>query len=301
MRAGLVDSTGQIAEIKLAPTPAAPDAVLRSLIALLDDLIAGSESSVKGIGIGAAGLVDVRSGIVRYAPNLSYREVPIVKVVSEEFGVKVNLDNDATCASYAEFRIGSGRGVENVIMVTLGTGIGGGFVFDGSVYRGSHGFAAEIGHMIIDPLGPKCGCGQSGCWERLASGTALTEMAREIVTAQMGSSILAAADGRVDWVKGESVSRAAADGDPVAKSLIERLGRNVGVGLANLANILDPQRFVIGGGLVQLGEDLLAPARAELKARIEGAGHRPEIEVVPAALGDNAGVIGSALLAFGTH
>lgn len=297
MRAGLVDASGRIVEIKLAPTPASPNAVLGGLIELLDDLIAGSESPIGGIGIGAAGLVDVRAGVVRYAPNLSYREAPIVEVLSEEFGVRVTLDNDATCAGYAEFRDGSGRGADNVIMVTLGTGIGGGFIFDGLIYRGSHGFAAEIGHMVIDPRGPKCGCGQFGCWERLASGTALGEMAREIAASPEGARILAAANGQLANVKGESVSQAAADGDPVARGLIERLGRNLGVGLASLGNILDPHRFVIGGGLVRLGEDLLVPARAELIDKIEGAGHRPEIEVVAAALGDDAGVIGAALMA----
>lgn len=297
MRAGLVDTSGRILEIKLTSTPTSPDEVLGELIELLDDLISGFESPIVGIGIGAAGLVDVKAGVVRYAPNLSYREVPIVEAVSDVFGVRVTLDNDATCAGYAEFRIGSGRGADNVIMVTLGTGIGGGFILDGLIYRGSNGFAAEIGHMVIDPRGPKCGCGQFGCWERLASGTALGEMARDVAASPEGAGILAAAKGQLADVKGESVSQAATEGDPAATRLIERLGRNLGIGLANLANILDPNRFVIGGGLIRLGEDLLAPARAELIDKFEGAGHRPEIEVVAAALGDDAGVIGAALMA----
>lgn len=299
MRAGLVDTVGRIIEIKLAPTPPSPDAVLDGLVALLTEVLACAESPVEGIGIGAAGLVDVKAGVVRYAPNLSYREVPIVDAISREFGITVTLDNDATCAGYAEFRIGSGCGADNMVMVTLGTGIGGGFIFDGQIYRGSHGFAAEVGHMVIDPDGPQCGCGQFGCWERLASGTALGEMAREVAAAPEGARILAAAEGKLECVKGESVTLAAEEGDPVARGLIERLGRNLGAGLANLANILDPERFVIGGGLVRLGEDMLASARAELIGKIEGAAHRPRIEVVAAALGDDAGVIGAALMAAG--
>lgn len=296
MRAGLVDRAGRIIDIKVASTPPSPEAVLGGLVELLAEVLENSESPVEGIGIGAAGLVDVRAGVVRYAPNLSYRDVPIVDVVSRKFGVATTLDNDATCAGYAEFRIGSGQGAEDMIMVTLGTGIGGGFIFGGHLYRGSQGFAAEIGHMVIDPSGPRCGCGQVGCWERLASGTALGEMAREAAALPGGARILAAADGQLERVRGESVMRAADEGDPVAKNLIEELGRNVGVGLANLANILDPERFVVGGGLIRLGEALLAPARAELLEKIEGAGYRPEVEVVAAELGDDAGVIGAALM-----
>lgn len=296
MRAGLVSRSGQILDVKLTSTPRDPEEVLGALFDIVNEAISSADLPVRGIGIGAAGLVDVNAGIVRYAPNLSYREVPITAAIAEKFGLPVTLDNDATCAGYAEFRLGAGRDTNDMVMVTLGTGIGGGFIFGGHVYRGAHGFAAEIGHMVVDPDGPRCGCGQLGCWERLASGTALGEMAREAAGTSPGSAILEAAGGDIAEVRGEHVSAAALSGDRAAIEVVQALGRNVGAGLANLGNIIDPKKFVIGGGLARLGEILLEPARMELAAKLEGTGYRPEIPVVQASLGDDAGMIGGALM-----
>jgi glucokinase len=211
-------------------------------------------------------------------------------------GVRVVVDNDANVAAWGEYRQGAGRGSTHMILVTVGTGIGGGVVLGGELYRGARGMGAEIGHMSIDPQGPFCGCGQRGCWERLASGTALGRMAQEAVMGVTGSLILALAGGDSHRVSGRHVTEAASQGDELAIELIRRMGMDLGRGLVNLANIFDPDLFVIGGGLVSVGEPLLAPAREELGRNLEGASHRPEIPVVPAELGEKAGVVGAGLL-----
>lgn len=296
MRGGIIDPGGEVEFVQLEQTPSTTEEVVETMCSLIEKALGSGGTEISSVGIGAAGLVDVTAGIVRYAPNLVYREVPLTEIVQTRFGLSVVLDNDATCAGYAEFLIGAGRGFQDIVMVTLGTGIGGGFIFGGSLYRGAHGFAAEIGHMVLDPLGPVCGCGQRGCWERLASGTTLGEWARQAAEAPGGEAICrAAAD--ISSIRGEDAVAAANLGDPVANSLIDELGCNLGKGLANLANILDPQVFVIGGGLATLGERLLVPAREELARSIEGNGYRPEVLVVPAMLGDEAGMIGAGLLA----
>lgn len=250
------------------------------------------------VGVGVPGLVD-RDGTLRFAPNIPrVVEVAVRSEVEARLGVPVQVDNDATCAAWAERLFGAGVGRDHVILVTLGTGIGGGIVIEGQLVRGAHGFAGEIGHMVVDAIGGlPCPCGQTGCWERYASGSGLGRLAREAAHARHIPDVVARAGGDPEAVRGEHVTEAAAAGDAAALEVMARFAWWVALGLANLANAFDPECFVLGGGLVEAGSILLDPVRASFVDLVEAASHRPPIDIVPAALGERAGAIGAALLA----
>jgi glucokinase len=210
----------------------------------------------------------------------------------------VRADNDATCAAWAEHQLGAAAGTDTALLVTLGTGIGGGLVVDGLLVRGANGFAGEVGHMVVDDGGIPCPCGRQGCWERYASGSALDREARDLVASGAGRRLVELAGGDPGRVTGVHVTAAAAEGDPDAVALIDRFADWFALGLANLIHVIDPSRCVIGGGLVGAGEVVLGPIRkAVSEARLVAPEHRPPIEVVPAILGPQAGAIGAALLA----
>jgi len=215
----------------------------------------------------------------------------------DSVGPRVVVDNDASVAAIGEVTYGAARGVKHALLVTLGTGIGGGMLLDGRMYRGAHNFGAEFGHFTVDINGPMCACGERGHWEALASGTALGRMAREVVAAGGGPGIVAAAGGDGGAVTGMHVAEAAAKGDGDALSLLASYADNVALGLAGLANILDPERIVIAGGLVELGPLLFGPLDDAFRRHIEGASYRPTIEIVPAELGERAGAVGAGVLA----
>ena len=250
------------------------------------------------VGVGVPGLVD-RDGALRFAPNIPrVVEVQLRAEAEATLRVPVSVDNDATCAAWAEQLFGAGAGRNHVILVTLGTGIGGGVVIDGELVRGAHGFAGEIGHMVVDAVGGlPCPCGQTGCWERYASGSGLGRLAREAAHARRIPDVVARAGGDPEAVRGEHVTAAAAEGDEAALDVMEAFGWWVALGLANLANAFDPECFVLGGGLVEAGSILLEPVRKSFVDLVEAAAHRPPVDIVPAALGERAGAIGAALLA----
>ncbi len=270
---------------------------LEPLVEACAALVADLAPPGAAVGVGAAGLVD-RKGRLTYAPNIpGVRDAPLQQALADATGRAVVVDNDANVAALGEVTYGAAIGARLAIMVTLGTGIGGGIILDGSIFRGAHGFAAEIGHITVDRDGALCACGERGHWEAIASGTALGRMARELVEAGEGAAILAAAHGHLDDVSGEEVGLAAAQGDGEARELLARYADNVALGLVNLANVFDPERFVISGGVVELGPLLFEPLVAAFDAHLEGAGHRPEIPIVPARLGEKAGAVGAAVLA----
>jgi glucokinase len=249
---------------------------------------------VEAVGVGAAGLVD-RDGAVHYAPNIAaFRRTPLRDALAEAIGLPVVVDNDANAAAWGEIVHGAARGALYALMITLGSGIGGGIVARGRVIRGAHGFAAEVGHFQIDPDGPMCACGERGHWEAFASGHALGRMGREWAREGRAPGVLARAGGDPDAVTGVHVGDSAQAGEPDGRALVDEYAEVVAVGLAGLANILDPERIVISGGLVELGDTLLGPVRDAFARRIEGAEYRPRIEIVPAELGEHAGVIGAA-------
>lgn len=264
------------------------------LAAIIDEL--GPADEVASIGIGVPGLVD-RAGVLRAAPNLDgVADFPVRTLVSQRIGRDVAVDSDATCATVAEWTLGAARGCDNVMMITLGTGIGGGLVVDGTLYRGVNGFAGEFGHMVVDPDGPPCPCGRRGCWERYASGSGLAMLARNAAAGGRLRRIVEHVGNDPEAIRGEQVQTAARDGDPEALAVIDEFGRWVALGLVNLTNAFDPEMFVLGGGLAA-GDDLyLAPIRRWFRELIYEPGLRPIPEIAFATTGPLAGAIGAALL-----
>jgi glucokinase len=298
VRCGVVDEGGVIVADRRAPNH--PGASSPQLVASMVELVRGlaaDHPDAGAVGVGAAGLV-TRDGEVRYAPNIAgLRRVPLRDTLSRELGLPVVVDNDANVAAHGELVHGGARGANYALVITLGTGIGGGIIARGRVIRGAHGFAAEIGHFQIDPNGPLCACGERGHWEAFASGSALGRMGRERAAGGGLGAAVALAGGDPTAVTGVHVGDAAQAGDPEALDVLSEYAELVAVGLAGLANILDPDRIVVSGGLVELGETLFAPLRAAFGRRIEGFEHRPAVDIVAAELGDRAGVIGAAALA----
>jgi glucokinase len=271
--------------------------VARAVAQVVDDLDghlgAGGQAPV---GVGAPGMVD-RRGRLCFAPNLPQAQgVDWNELIGDQLpGRAILIENDANFAVLAEHRLGAARGYDDVVMVTLGTGIGGGIVLHGRVQVGSAGFAGEIGHMVVDPAGPACPCGRRGCWERFASGAGLGVLAREAALAGRLGEVVRLAGGDPESVRGEDVSAAAAGGDPAAQQVIREVGGWIGFGLANLAALLDPSCFVLGGGVVQAGDLLIASARARYAELVEGGERRPAAVITSAAFGERAGAVGAAL------
>ncbi len=290
----LLDAGGTVArEARFA----SPHAGVDALVATASEIVRELDADGAPVGVGAAGLVDP-TGHLRYAPNLPLvRDAPLRDALASATGHSVVVDNDANVAALGEATYGAAAGARDALLVTLGTGIGGGLLLDGQLYRGAHHFGAEIGHFTVDRDGPLCACGERGHWEAIASGSALGRMARELVTQHGGAAIVAAAGGDPAAVAGVHVGIAAAHGDSDAQQLLVQYADNVALGLAGLANILDPERIVIGGGLVELGSLLFGPLRDAFARHVEGVQHRPEIPILPALLGERAGAIGAAVLA----
>jgi glucokinase len=261
--------------------------------------IAGARR-VRAIGIAAAGFVDAQGERVRFAPHLPWRDEGVRARLSERWSAPVVLDNDANCAARAELRYGAVGAAENALVVTMGTGIGGALVLDGTVHRGYNGMAGEFGHMQVVPGGRACECGGTGCWEQYTSGNALVRFVREHLgrdPEQQPGPLTRACGGDPAAVTGPMVTDAAGTGDPLALAAFASIGEWLGVGLANLVAAFDPETVVIGGGLSAAGDLLLAPAREAMRGSLVGAAHRTVPPVVRAALGPEAGAIGAADLA----
>ncbi len=252
------------------------------------------------VGVGVPGLVD-GAGIVRFAPNLhGLVDTPLRDALGEALpGWKIWVGNDATAAGWAEHERGAARNVDEVLVITLGTGIGGAIIGGGRLMEGTNRYAGEFGHMVVDPHGPPCPCGKQGCWERFASGSGLGALARQMAVAGDAPGLVDLAGGDADSVRGEHVTAAAADGDPSALEVMSRFGWWVALGLANLANALDPRLIVLGGGLVSAGEVLIEPTRRAFAALVEAPWARAGVDIEAAVLGAQAGAIGAGLLAAG--
>ncbi len=281
-----------LAESRVDTPPGTGDALVAAVADAARALVG---DRLVALGVGVAGLV-TRDGVVRYSPNLpGVEEYPLRARLAATLGGAVVVDNDATVAALAEWRLGAGVGHDDLIMVTLGTGIGGGLVVGGRLQRGAHGFAGEPGHMIVDPGGARCACGGAGCWEAYASGSALARLGTEAAAA--GEAPTLAALVAVGRLRGEDVAAAAVDGDAGALAVLDRFAWWVALGLANLTSVLDCSLVVVGGGLIELGELLLAPLRRHLASLLMGAAPRPPVAVVAASLGAGAGSAGAALAA----
>lgn len=267
----VLDEHGQIVAEQRRPTPRGGDNIVRLLAELARDL-----GPYDTLGVGVPGLV-TRTGVLRAAPNLvGASDLAVRPLLEDLLGHRVSVDNDATCATVAEWHHGAAVGFDDFVLVTLGTGIGGGLVAGGVLQRGTNGFAGEIGHMIVQPDGPACVCGRRGCWERFASGSGLARLA--------------------GGVQGEAVVSAARAGDRDSLAVIDTFARWVAIGLVNLTNLLDPACIVLGGGLAAASDILLEPIQREFVSLLYAPEHRPHPQIAFAALGEHAGAIGAALL-----
>ncbi|AKT52046.1 ROK family glucokinase [Arsenicicoccus sp. oral taxon 190] len=254
---------------------------------------------VEGVGMAVAGFVDKSGAHVVYGTNLGMQDEPMKQRMESLVDLPVILDNDANAAAWGEFRYGAGKDSDDMLLVTVGTGIGGGIILDQRLLRGAYGFAAEIGHMRVVPGGPQCGCGNRGCWEMYASGSALLRAAKELVASGTphASRLRDACGGRPKDLKGQAITELAGKGDLACIELLEDLGRWLGEGCASMTAILDPEMIVVGGGVVEAGDLLLDPARHAYARHLTARGHRPQASFVPARLGNDAGMIGAAAIA----
>jgi glucokinase len=293
--AARMSGDGTVLAREVLPTPA--DDMAATLDTIVKAARAVATPEVRAAGIAAAGMVDVGAGVLRFAPNLAWRDAPLVEYVSDALGLPVIADNDNTAAAWGEFRFGAGRGYTDLLLIGVGTGIGGGIIAGGELFHGAHGFAAEIGHIVMEPGGPLCGCGNRGCWEQVASGQAVTRAGREAVRSGVETAIVGLCGGDPERVTGPLVTRAAKEGDAVAVRILAEVGRRLGEGIAGLVNVLDPQVVVVGGGVAAAGELLLGPARAAFQDAVEAPAHRPDVPIMPAELGNDAGTVGAASLA----
>ena len=296
--AGVVSSDGDLVAKVRRETPAQDVEAIESAIA---DAVAElrRDHDVAGIGVAAAGYIDSTRSVVLFAPNLAWRNEPLRADLEERTGLPVLVENDANAAAWGEFRFGTARDVDDMMLLTVGTGLGGGVVVDGALLRGAFGIGAELGHVRVVPDGIRCGCGNKGCWEMYGSGTALVREARELARsgAVPGALLLELAGGDPEKITGPQVTQAAQEGDPAAQELLADLGRWLGEGSASMAAVLDPAMIVVGGGVAAAGELLLEPMRSAYRRSLTGRGHRPEAEIRLASLGNEAGMIGAADLA----
>lgn len=295
---GVVDSKGEIISHVRVPTPGDPELILDAIADAMRQIRLGC-GDVRAIGIGAAGYVDEHRSIVHFGPNLRWHNKPIRALIEQATGLRVVVENDANAAAWGEFVRGAGAGYDDMVMVTLGTGLGGGIISNGRLFRGRFGMAGEIGHYRAVPDGLPCRCGQSGCIEQYASGAAHARRAREQAAADPGraAALLALGDGTPAGIRHSHVAAAARAGEPFALDLFEQTGRWVGQALADLAAILDPGVFVIGGGLSETGELIRRPAERAYRQALGAGEHRGYADVVTATVGGHVGLIGAADLA----
>lgn len=297
--AGVVDADGEVLARVRRDTPADDVAKTRDVIVeVVTELASGRE--IEAVGIGAAGWINADRSVVLFAPNIAWRDEPIRDYVSSAVGLPVIVENDGNVAAWAEFQHGAGRHAdESMVMLTIGTGVGGGIILGGQLLRGAHGIAAELGHFLSVPEGHQCGCGRLGCIEQYASGNALVRFARAGArqAPDRAGRLLELAGGEVDAITGPMVTSAAQDGDPISGEAFAQIGHWLGLGLADLVQILDPQVLVVGGGVVEAGDLLMGPTRRTFTEALAQRGKLPVAEIRPAELGNTAGMIGAADLA----
>lgn len=298
---GVVDEQGVIVDQVRRPTQPEHAASIDEAIA---DAVAelGQRHEFHHIGLAAAGFVSSDRRRVLFAPNIAWREYDLAAKVEALIGrddIRVVVENDANAAGWGEYRFGAGRNVRHMVMLTIGTGLGAAIISEGQLVRGGYGFAAELGHVRVQPGGHPCGCGHRGCWEQYASGSALVREARRAAIERpvRAAGLIDRAGGDASAIFGPHVTAAAAEGDELGIELLGELGAWIGAGSASLAAVLDPQVFVVGGGVIAAGDMLLGPAREAYTEHLPALGHRPVAPIVAAAMGNDAGIVGAAALA----
>ncbi|MGI8949158.1 MAG: ROK family glucokinase [Ornithinimicrobium sp.] len=303
--AGAVEESGRVLAQVHRATPGRstrPEVVEDVIVSAVREVLLDARltpDQVVGVGVGAAGFVSADRRTVLFAPHLSWRDEPLRDRLSRRLSLPVTIENDANAAAWAEHRFGAGQGESRLLLVTLGTGIGGGLVLDGRVERGRHGLCGEFGHMVMVPEGRRCECGNRGCWEQYASGSVVLREARELVRAggPYAAELARRCGGLPEDLDGPAVTAAAHAGDAAAQEVLAEVGRWLGLGLANLVAALDPGCVVVGGGVSAADDLVLGPARQTLARHLTGRGHRPVAPVRAAYLGPSAGLIGAADLA----
>ena len=296
---GVVDQNGKILTTARKDTPREGGAALTGAIADIAKELMG-QHPVDSVGVSAAGFVSSDRKTMLATPNIAdWNGVNLDYELTQLIGLPVVIENDANAAAWGEAKFGAGQNQNHMMMLTVGTGIGGGIVVNGSLYRGAFGIAAEFGHLRVVPEGHLCGCGSRGCFEQYASGNALLRHAREAISAspEIARNLLARGDGTVAGLTGKAITEAARDGDPVALAAFNTTGQWLGAGIASLSVILDPQCVVIGGGVIDAGEILLKPTRDALERTMPFAGKHPYPTLIAAQLGNEAGLVGVADLA----
>ena len=296
---GVIDENGKVLATARKDTPRQGGSALTAAIAdIAKELL--QEFTVTSVGVSAAGFVSSDRKTMLATPNIAdWNGVNLDSELSQLIGVRVVIENDANAAAWGEAKFGAGRNQDHLMMLTVGTGIGGGIVVNGALYRGAFGIAAEFGHLRVVPDGHLCGCGARGCFEQYASGNALLRHAREAINAspEVARNLLSRGDGTVAGLTGQAITQAARDGDPVALAAFNTTGQWLGAGIASLSVLLDPACVVIGGGVIDAGEILLAPTRESLQRNMPFAGKHPYPEIIAAELGNEAGLVGVADLA----
>lgn len=294
--AAVVSPEGEILNETRYPTQAVPpNRLLETIASAITEVKDGYE--VGGVCVAAPGLILAAENKVVFAPNLHEIEnIPLREVLGERTGMSITVENDANAAAWGEFRFGAGKDVEHMVFITLGTGVGGGVITHGVLLRGAQGAGGELGHVTLDPDGTVCGCGNYGCLEALASGTAITRRAREVANERPGSALGRLAIER--QILGEDVTRLAEEGDEAAVDVLHETGRWLGIGLAGFVNVFNPEVIAIGGGASRAGEFVLAAAREQVHLRARSPS-RDLVETKQASLGPASGVLGAAALARG--
>ena len=296
---GVVDESGKVLTTARKDTPRQGGSALTKTIAdVAKELL--QQHSVASVGVSAAGFVSSDRKTMLATPNIAdWNGVDLDHQLTALIGLPVVIENDANAAAWGEAKFGAGKNQDHMMMLTVGTGIGGGIVVNGALYRGAFGIAAEFGHMRVVPEGHICGCGARGCFEQYASGNALLRHAREAINAspEVARNLLSRGDGTVAGLTGQAITEAARDGDAVALAAFNTTGQWLGAGIASLAVLLDPACVVIGGGVIDAGEILLKPTRESLERNMPFAGKHPYPEIIAAQLGNEAGLVGVADLA----
>ena len=297
--AGVVDASGKVLATSRRDTPREGGSALTKTIAEVA-LELMQQHSISAVGVSAAGFVSSDRKTMLATPNIAdWNGVQLDLELTKLIGLPVVIENDANAAAWGEAKFGAGRNQAHMMMLTIGTGVGGGIVVNNELYRGAFGVAAEFGHLRVVPEGHLCGCGARGCFEQYASGSALRRHAREAISASpdLARNLLARGDGTIDGLTGQAITDAAREGDAVALAAFQTTAQYLGAGIASLAVLLDPSCVVIGGGVIDAGEILLAPTRDAMKRYMPFAGKHPYPEIVAAELGNEAGLVGVADLA----
>lgn len=291
MKMGIVDAEGKVLFEMEEPTPKDSEQALKNMVQYCHTVATRSETlweQVEGVGIGLPGFLDIPNGVIINLTNLNWKNIPIKRFLEERLQKRVEIDNDANVAAFGEAWCGAGKDVDHLICVTLGTGVGGGVIIDGKLVYGLKGFAGEIGHIQIDPDGVQCNCGQIGCLETIASATGITRLASEAI--RRGEPTMLAGDPTT-----YEVFQALNQGDPVAKEVVNQAIDSLAKAFSLISVILNPARFVVGGGVAKAGDSLFVPLRKAYKRQALGYTTQ-DVEILPASLGNQAGFIGAARL-----